>query len=51
MNIDDFTGNNVNFSLAGAGQIIGENCEIENLVVESNGAVNLDFRERRSRNA
>lgn len=43
LNVEDFSGGSLEFSLDGAGQIIGENCSFEMLNIESNGAVNVDF--------
>ena len=51
MNIDDFISDRIEFSLNGAGQIIAENCKIENLLIETNGAVNVDFAESSTGNA
>ncbi|HAK46277.1 MAG TPA: hypothetical protein DCO79_10230 [Spirochaeta sp.] len=43
LNVEDFKGGKLDFSLDGAGQITGENCSFEMLEIESNGAVNVDF--------
>lgn len=51
INIDNFVSNNIDFRLDGAGQLIGENCEIENLLIEINGAVNVDLTESSAQNA
>ena len=43
LNIENFSGESLDFILDGAGQIVGENCSFEMLGIESNGAVNVDF--------
>ena len=51
MNVEDFIGNSIEFSLDGAGQIIGENCVFDNLITTTNGAINFDFSESDVENA
>ncbi|MDC7225293.1 MAG: DUF2807 domain-containing protein [Spirochaetales bacterium] len=43
LNIENFSGDKLDFDLDGAGQIIGENCSYEQFDIDTNGAVNVDF--------
>lgn len=47
----DFTGELLDIRLDGAGQIVGRDCEFEQLELVSNGAVNVDFKESSLTNA
>ena len=43
LNIDGFSCGRLDLGLDGAGNIVGDDCGIEDLRLESNGAVNVDF--------
>ncbi len=51
MNIEGFTEERLRFKIEGAGKIIGEECVVDELGIDSNGAVKFDFSDSDVENA